>query len=313
MGYQNGRIPDSELVTVPGGARLVAPVARIWLAAISEVERLYGWTPAPTGPLDGFRPLSGNYYAQHETFMRRYQTGYVQYAPGKVDARRYNGVLYYRKPGQAAAAVPGTSNHGWGCAIDVAGLGSNPTRYSQFSAVAYRHGLSNVEGLSVGEKWHWTHPGTVTQVNNGMTFGGYIPSPIGPLIPPHGIEEIDMPLNQDDLNQIDAIVKQNVANSLAHLVNFTAEIPHRSAEQVHAWQVSRVEGKPTTFLQDTVDGTTAAMAAAARVAALGTAVQSLAAGKGLDAASIAAAAEEGARRALADISATATVTIDTKG
>lgn len=310
MSYRNGLIPDGELVTVPGGARLLAPVARIWLAVCAEVTRLHGWTPAPTGPLDGFRPLSGNYYAQHETFMRRYQRAYVQYAPGKVDARRYNGVLYYRKPGQAAAAVPGTSNHGWGCAVDVAGLGSNPTRYNQFAAVAYRHGMSNAEGLSVGERWHWTHPGTVTQVKNGATFGGYAPSPIGPLTPPQGLEEIDVPLNQDDLNQIDAIVKQNVANSLAHLVNFTAEIPHRSAEQVHGWQVSRVAGRPTTFLQDTVDGTTAAMSASAQIAALRTAVESLAAGKGLDPSAVTAAAEAGARRALTDF--TATVTIDTK-
>ena len=310
MAYRNGLIPDSDLVPVAGGARLLAPVAEAWRATCAEVQRAHGWTPTPTGPLDGFRPLEGNYYSQRDTFLRRYQTGYAQYAPGKVDARRYNGVLYYRKPGQAAAAVPGTSNHGWGCAIDVAGLGSNPTRYEQFSAIAYRHGLSNAEGLAVGERWHWTHPGTVTQVKNGITFGGRIPSPIGPLIPPHGIEEIDMPLNADDLAKIDALIKANVQNSLAHLVAFTAEIPFRSAQQVHAWPVSRVEGAPTTFLQDTVDGTTAAMSAAASLSAVTAAAQALTTGSGLDAEAVSAAAEAGARRALDEIRAT--VTIETK-
>lgn len=176
MAYTNGSIPDSELVTIPGGARLLAPVAIIWLAVCAEVARLHGWTPVPTGPLDGYRPLSGNFYAQHETFMRRYQRAYVQYAKGKVDARKYGGVTYYRKPGEAAAAPPGTSNHGWACAIDVSGLGSNPVRYAQFAAVAIRHGLSNAEGLSVGEKWHWTHPGTVAHVKRGITFPRSIPT-----------------------------------------------------------------------------------------------------------------------------------------
>jgi len=201
MAYSNGRIPDSQLVTVPGGARLLAPVASIWLAVRAEVARLHGWTPIPTGPLDGYRPLDGNYYAQHETFMRRYQPSYTQYATGKVDARKYNGITFYRKRGEAAAAVPGTSNHGWACAIDVSGLGSNTTRYAQFAAVAIRHGLSNTEGLSVGEKWHWTHPGTVTQVKRGTTFPGAVPN-VAPVTTPPALSTIALPSEEDDMRYL---------------------------------------------------------------------------------------------------------------
>ena len=196
MAYANGNIPDSELVTIPGGARLLAPVAVIWLAVCAEVLRRHGWSPAPTGPLDGYRPLSGNYYAQLETFLRRYQRTYTEYAKGKVDARKHNGVTYYRKPGEAAAAPPGTSNHGWACAIDVSGLGGDPVRYAEFAAVAIPRGLSNVEGLSVGERWHWTDPSTVIQVKRGVTFPGVVPhvpsvTAPAPLTP---VQEDDMPI-----------------------------------------------------------------------------------------------------------------------
>ena len=46
-----------------------------------------------------------------------------------------------------------------------------------------------------------------------------------------------------------------------HVAAMIGEIPIRTAQQVHETPVHRVEGEPTTFLQDTVDGSTAAMEA----------------------------------------------------
>lgn len=162
--YSNGLIPASALVPIGGGARLLASAAARWSAIVAEVEHLHGWTPTPTGSMDGYRPLSGSYYAQTETFLRRYTT---QYLPGRP-TKTWQGRTWWLKAGEASAAVPGTSNHGWGSAVDVAALGGfATTRFAQFAAVAARHGMSNTEGRSIGEYWHWVDPATVQAVRNG--------------------------------------------------------------------------------------------------------------------------------------------------
>lgn len=65
---------------------------------------------------------------------------------------------------------------------------------------------------------------------------------------------------------------------------------------------------PTTFLQDTVNGTTAALESRATLAALTAAVHALATSQGADPAAITAAAHAGARAALADLTLTARLT-----
>lgn len=57
-----------------------------------------------------------NYQAQISLFLQRYSPDYIPEAATKV----WNGKTYWIKPGVAMAAVPGTSNHGWGIAIDFA-------------------------------------------------------------------------------------------------------------------------------------------------------------------------------------------------
>lgn len=165
--YANGQIPASALVSIGNGARLVASAASRWFVIVAEVEDRSGWTPRPTGPLDAYRPLSGSYYAQTETFLRRYTT---QYLPGRP-SKQWAGRTYWLRAGQASAAVPGTSNHGWGSAVDVADIGGfGGTRYDQFAQVATAHGLTNTEGRSVGEAWHWVDQATVHAIRNGTTL-----------------------------------------------------------------------------------------------------------------------------------------------
>jgi hypothetical protein len=201
----NGRIPDWALTPIPGGGRLLADAAVRWLAICAEVDRLYGWTPKPTGPLDSYRPYSGNYYAQLETFQRRYSRTRIAGRPTKV----WNGVTYWLRPGQATAAVPGTSNHGWACAVDVTGLGGfDGLRYRQFAAVANRYGWTNSEGRRIGEPWHWVDVGTAHLVANGLFDLGAVPN--APSInAPTPIEEDDLPSIKE---VTDAIYSMPVAN-----------------------------------------------------------------------------------------------------
>lgn len=157
MAYANGRIPKSALKKSVIGVYLDAAAANSADRLAVKFEKRFG---KPLRATDGYRALTGDRYAQHEIFLDRYVPYYVQFAPGRTDARKYNGVWYYRKPGYAAAAVPGTSNHGTGNAVDFAS-GINTSFSSAenlwMQANAPEHGFSLAEGRSVNEPWHWTY------------------------------------------------------------------------------------------------------------------------------------------------------------
>lgn len=194
--YANGQIPDSAMDAVQPGRYLTPLAAESWRKVTVAVHARYGWTPSLT---DAYRDLYG-YYGQEQTFLRRYQRGYVQYFPGKVDRRVWNGVPYYRKPGNAAAAVPGTSNHGWATAVDVTGLGGfGSTRFNQFTVVAVQNGWSNAEGRAVNEAWHWTKNSASFANNPGQGIGGNVPivPDVDPVTPIEPILEDDMKFVRD--------------------------------------------------------------------------------------------------------------------
>ena len=178
---------------------------------------------------------------------------------------------YYDDPpsGVGTAAWPGTSNHGWGLALD---LRLTAAEYAWMLANAPRFGWVNPlwarDGKGVEEPWHWEHIGA-------------------PAVVPDTLGDDDMTPEQDNL--------------LRHAVAMLGEIPARTATAVAGVPVSRVPGKPSTWLQDTVDGTTAALEAKALVGALTATVKALATGQGVDPATITAAAEKGARAALAGL------------
>lgn len=110
-GVQNGRIPLTMLRPAHGGGALHTLAARAWEAMV--------WGAANDGIR--LRPVSAGdtyrtYGAQEDLFRRRYVQGII---PGRPQ-KRWNGQVWSLRTGAAPAAVPGTSNHGWGLAIDVA-------------------------------------------------------------------------------------------------------------------------------------------------------------------------------------------------
>lgn len=62
----------------------------------------------------------------------------------------------YKNHGGNVAAVPGTSNHGWGTAVDIA-ITSAVKNWLDNNAHLY--GFSNAEGKASGENWHWVFVG----------------------------------------------------------------------------------------------------------------------------------------------------------
>lgn len=118
---ENGRMTSAELTPIPVGKELSNDAAASWLA--------------PGGPADaGLRPVQGyRTLAEQEYFWRIYQEG--------------TGNL---------AAVPGTSNHGWGTAVDIDA--------SWEQAWIYAHGKpfgwQKTEAFS--EAWHFNYVGGFT-------------------------------------------------------------------------------------------------------------------------------------------------------
>ena len=107
-GQANGLL-RGVLTAIPGG-QLHHLAAQAWLAlcAKAKAEKI---VLEPTSPVDTYRP----FHVQEETFFKRYDNT-------KRNTRHevYQGRDWWLKLGVAGCAVPGTSNHGYGIAIDIA-------------------------------------------------------------------------------------------------------------------------------------------------------------------------------------------------
>ena len=110
VGQANGNLDPSLLVNIHPSGRLHVLAARAYKALVAECAK------------QGL-PLTFTYggcyrtYAQQETlFRQRYTTTPLADRPRKW----WNNMWWYLRPGMAGAAVPGTSNHGRGLAVDTA-------------------------------------------------------------------------------------------------------------------------------------------------------------------------------------------------
>lgn len=134
----NGRLPESALARIPGG-KLSNEAARSWNDMRTYIGRRHGVWIKPLGPNSSYRSYAGQQY-----YWNLWLSG------------RGN-----------RAAYPGTSNHGWGNAVDVA----TPQMAYYIRKYGRRFGWSSAEGDRAGEWWHKTY------------VGGYKrkPDPLAPL------------------------------------------------------------------------------------------------------------------------------------
>ena len=298
--YANGQFPKSAttaLVTAPG-QRLTSAAARQWDALARSVLNTYGWMPALT---DSYRPYS----VQEAIFRQRYRAG--AYSPFG-DYRSWLGQRWGRVTG-AAAAVPGTSNHGWGIAVDVTGLGGfSGLRYRQLASLAARFGFSNAEGRSVNEAWHWTFTGSYTVTNPIGGGGGSVTVPTIPGAPAPITPEDDMTPEQDArLQRIEAALSvpgqpytwlPALDNKLNMMVD---EIRNIAADVRLVRGAQQVPGQPFDWAPATHNSVARVIG---ELAALRGVLDVLAAREetgGADGETLAEAAETGARRALEDL------------
>lgn len=136
-GAENGRLIDALLEEIQPGVWLMRDAARSWRvmrdrARADGVELVVQF---------GYR----DYATQKSIFLNRYVTEYI------VDAEQvvWNGQRYFKLPNVASAAVPGTSNHGWGLAVDIV---RGPGAVEWLVAHAHEDGWC---AELQSEPWHW--------------------------------------------------------------------------------------------------------------------------------------------------------------
>lgn len=126
-GQLNGRLAPELLVNIHPRGQLLRQVARQWEALVfaAKVEAKFNYTFTYGGC---YRP----YADQYSLFMQRYEpVSYLKYSLTPSSRRKkwsdsptkqYYWIKKRFSDGSypATAAVPGTSNHGWGMAIDTA-------------------------------------------------------------------------------------------------------------------------------------------------------------------------------------------------
>lgn len=109
-GTSNGELDTTVLSVVTDGAgkrigRLNLPAARAWQAMVADAKR------------DGVFLTATDTYRERKVQQRLWDERYTSTNQGN-GGRTCGGEYRYLKKGAATAACPGTSNHGWGGAVD---------------------------------------------------------------------------------------------------------------------------------------------------------------------------------------------------
>ena len=138
----NGNLPASDLRPVAGGGSLAPPAAAAWNALAAHIYRELGVKIAPNGPDSTYRP-----YAR-QVYWRNYWCG--------------RGLC-------GNAAIPGSSNHGWGLAVDT----DDHDLVNRYGAP---YGWQKAWSDAPSEPWHFRYePGHYNGDDPGPDYRGKPP------------------------------------------------------------------------------------------------------------------------------------------
>lgn len=150
-GQANGKLSAGILKKCGIGNFLLAEPAALACRALVVAAEAAGFKVRATGT---YRT-----YAQQESlFKSRYVTKKLEGRP----TRKWDGVMYWQLPKTAMAAVPGTSNHGWGLAVDFAEELNGRPGVESVSPKFVKWLVKNAAtyGFSAelqSEPWHWRY------------------------------------------------------------------------------------------------------------------------------------------------------------
>lgn len=109
-----GKLPDKLLREIEGKGKLHHLAADAY-EAMDAAANVDGIDLSPTSRADTYRSLETQEYGFYQRYTDKPKPKMMKQKP-----RVYKGKLWYLKKGFAPMAVPGTSNHNWGIAIDIA-------------------------------------------------------------------------------------------------------------------------------------------------------------------------------------------------
>ena len=141
IGQKNGELDPTLLRDIKPGGKLFTTAAIAW-DAMKRAAKLDNIVLKPTSSFDAYRPYS----VQKAVFEQRYTRDLLEGRP----SRTWNGLTYYLKPGLAMVAAPGTSNHGWGLAVDIWNVSQNGRLewlLANYAAYGWSHEVQS-------EPWH---------------------------------------------------------------------------------------------------------------------------------------------------------------
>lgn len=148
----NGKLPRRLLRKTKAGGMLYTPVSKAFNEMLAAAKA-DGVVLKLTG--NGYR----SYAKQYALFMDRYSTEKTGRVPEVT--RMFDGRKYYLKKGKSPSATPGTSNHGYGLAVDLDV--SNPKVFAWLDKNAPTYGFY-LQGKPTRpdgsrnpeyEGWHW--------------------------------------------------------------------------------------------------------------------------------------------------------------
>jgi len=187
IGQTNGKLSSSILVSTPGldggpTVKLVNTAARCWRALAYNAQKS-GVILKATSSADSYR----SYEVQKRTFLERYQVDPTNNSYRWWDSDNSGRPeRWWKKDNVATAAVPGTSNHGWGLAVDVANASGTRLKWLEINAEKFGWSWETVPE----EPWHIRNfsgdniPRTVLEYEKN--------NPTSPASPPQSNGALDM-------------------------------------------------------------------------------------------------------------------------
>jgi len=153
MGVDNGEIPANLLRPLKGSPGQLHHEAATAFNCLQLAAYFAGIELKPVSPADTYRP----YTAQQRLFKQRYSTTPTGRQPEVT--RTWNKTKFYLKKGVAPSATPGTSNHGWGLAVDISSASGARLAWMLgkdiWSSPVVQYGFSwEVKEGANAESWH---------------------------------------------------------------------------------------------------------------------------------------------------------------
>lgn len=178
---QNGRLPASDLAPIAGGQLAKANgCAASWNAMNVEARRL-GLELRPTGSKSSYRT-----FAQQQELWNLYRSG--------------KGNL---------AATPGTSNHGWGLAVDLA----TQSMRAMVDRIGRKYGWAKEWSDAPSEWWHIRYrSGVWSGADPGPSGAGAAAPQAPPAAPARPAVALDVGVMPDGRFEVFRVVGDNITN-----------------------------------------------------------------------------------------------------